>query len=292
MAPTRLANKRMGKQIDNAWAAGQREMGAGKVASILWTVNGGCTACKTNRGRTQCYFLSLIVRLILFESAMWQVYMCWWCTCVYHPSVCAGRVWTERLLRSRWLVQLAESDQSAWGSKSVCQLNSNRNLPIVASNNINVHKYQITEMSDVLLLHSRSSSFSHVSGSLDKLAQRHKSSYWSNKPLNFQRSRGGGFVPQCGSPILEKNSIPHCPTFPCTNTRVYNQRDTLATTTGVSGYATILIWFINTHGYEHKNTQLHTQNQVSMCRQGNQSLFALREGVVTVCVYVCLMGSN
>lgn len=43
-----------------------------------------------------------------------------------------------------------------------------------------------------------------------------------------------------------------------------------------------------------KCTHLHTdekKNQVSMCRQGNQSLFAL-EGVVTTPVCVCLMGGD
>lgn len=42
----------------------------------------------------------------------------------------------------------------------------------------------------------------------------------------------------------------------------------------------------------HTYTQMKKKkNQVSMCRQGNQSLFAL-EGVVTTPVCVCLMGGD
>lgn len=93
---------------------------------------------------------------------------------------------------------------------------------------------------------------------------------------------------QCGSPILEK---PLCYSVPHSLTGTRAQTDSA---TEVSGNATFLICFTNTHVYRckmHTLTHRWKKNQVSMCRQGNQSLFAL-EGVVTTPVCVCLMGGD
>lgn len=92
-----------------------------------------------------------------------------------------------------------------------------------------------------------------------------------------------------------KTVQPQCPTFPCTDTRVYNQGDTLTTATEVRlcHHPNLLHKHTRAQIQNHTvNTHTHTQNQVSMCRQGNQSLFSPGEGVVTVCVYMYLMGSN
>lgn len=91
---------------------------------------------------------------------------------------------------------------------------------------------------------------------------------------------------QCGS------TIPHCPIFPCTDTRVYNQRDTLTPAIVVSGYATILICFINTHAYKHKTHSYTHRKSGQYVQAGQPKPLCPGEGVVTVWVYVCLMVSN
>lgn len=141
-------------------------------------------------------------------------------------------------------------------------------------------------MPAVFLFHSRSSSFSHVSGSFDKLAQRHEGRYWSNNPLNFWRGGGGVLCYNVGLLFWKKNStLPHIPMrrYTCLQSKTHTRHSH----SGVSGYATILICFINTHGYTHKNTQLHAHKIRSACA-GRATKASLPRGGGDDCVCLCV----
>ena len=124
MVPTRLVNNKMGKWIQCLGNKGKPVMGWWPAYSE-WIVNGGCTACRANKGGHRAVsFQSL---LDSFNSNQ----PCHKCTCVGGAPACyihlatAGRLWIEKFWKSRWLVPLAEThlhEKANQWLKTVCRL--------------------------------------------------------------------------------------------------------------------------------------------------------------------------
>ncbi len=146
------------------------------------------------------------------------------------------------------------------------------------------------KMPAVLLLHSRSSSFSQGSGSFDKLVQRHKGRYWSNNPLDFWRGGGGMLWYNVGFLSGKKlHAAPHSHA----ETHVSTIKDTHSPLPQWS------VWLCHHPNLLHKHTSTNTKTHSYTHTKSGQHVQAGQpkplcpgEGVVTVCVYVCLMGSN